>query len=1354
MLSSCRMDQMTAVNWVRSHIEESPDTSLPKQEVYEEYRTFCENSGHRPLSTADFGKIIKGVFPAVQARRLGTRGNSRYCYSGMRKKLELTSPSLPPLDAPIVKLGVDCLQTTCPGCPKSLLQGEDDHLQKAASHVICEWATGIANKTFANSLQLAQHLTNNKLVTKSSKSILIVQKHMGEVPRPDLTPEMRHRETNYHLKQTLQYRREIRKKQAEENQHRLHSSPVSSKHLTAEDNLSLQVMRTDKATQLEQRDVPAFSESSVGNSITLSESGESSTNPENHLSSSNASVGEGTNVASKESPSKRRFAPIQPKTPVRDTGAPMVLISPSAKNVNGQPMQLVVMNRQKVIPVQGISKLTSPQQMNVILQPGQNVFQSPVQSVSAMGNQTPVNVVNSPVVGNTVLSSPVIPANSIQSAIKSGQYVLVGNTLKQLRSGLQTVTNTSAAIRQNQGQPVACQKTGLSSQGITYNTGTSNVRSQNVTPVFFDRTAPASAPTLTSPVNVMTQASKLASPANILVRNASSALVHLPLSQSIATSDSSMLKTSVTFATQPMKLPSSVAVIGSDAFQGNHILSNASQSGVDPNKTAPSQFTVINSTLHANKLEKGTPAGRTIKTGNVVQSDVGRCVGGSSKASILQNSGSKTVASLLKNAQAFSSLASSSVALPKLAVPSTAVVDSSTNLVLAQVQNLSRQQDGNKVQHYVIQATAGDAGNPALSNERNALTSAMGSIGPVIVNSQELSSLQQRSILTDILTEQGNIQQQANKGGLALETISVEDANVLNQLVTQPSVSLLTDADHSNNTMLMVSGMSAATMLPHKSKSPDTQLISQLPQSSLAIRTSQNQQTDVSVSLPLRQVSKMQQLTQIRASQPKMLERLLASENLSYISTPQNEIRSARSVPTTPIAELQSPPPHMMMRAQSAAIPVQQGGDSVPPSPVDGKSFAFTPINTIEFEGGESPLKPKHKPKPTHPTVRSALTQALVGNDVQEFNQSKSKGKRSQQSEFLTPNRKRRLSSNSKRVAAASPSAVQFQNQVQVRQNVTSPGTNQLTKQQSRFYIQTSQQGVNQGSAVGTGNIQIPSQFLGGSLQNQQATLQRRRNPSGPASSNVNMQMYGDAEIELLNLLNVNPSLQAMLDKKALQNRSQSVPLPEQPANRFSRLQLPTQPEVITNQNPVVSNQITSSQMQIIPVQLEDQVRQIHPTNGFTAKRNLTQDLLNLEVTEEDFAPETLLNTEINSGSNLQPSHSLGETNWSGEQVETSVATDTNVGSQLADFNMKYDEMTDQQNGNSNHLAPNQTLLPNQAFNDTSNSTASSISDGMMIEEFSDKMFQDIEDQGFELPPTPWQMGTSSTSLSTLECGI
>ena len=51
----------------------------------------------KALSTADFGKVMKQVFPCVRPRRLGTRGNSRYCYAGMRKKIKLEAPLLPDL---------------------------------------------------------------------------------------------------------------------------------------------------------------------------------------------------------------------------------------------------------------------------------------------------------------------------------------------------------------------------------------------------------------------------------------------------------------------------------------------------------------------------------------------------------------------------------------------------------------------------------------------------------------------------------------------------------------------------------------------------------------------------------------------------------------------------------------------------------------------------------------------------------------------------------------------------------------------------------------------------------------------------------------------------------------------------------------------------------------------------------------------------------------------------------------------------------------------------------------------------------------------------------------------------------
>ncbi len=38
---------------------------------------------------------MKQVYPQVRPRRLGTRGNSRYCYAGLKKKLKLEDPFTP-----------------------------------------------------------------------------------------------------------------------------------------------------------------------------------------------------------------------------------------------------------------------------------------------------------------------------------------------------------------------------------------------------------------------------------------------------------------------------------------------------------------------------------------------------------------------------------------------------------------------------------------------------------------------------------------------------------------------------------------------------------------------------------------------------------------------------------------------------------------------------------------------------------------------------------------------------------------------------------------------------------------------------------------------------------------------------------------------------------------------------------------------------------------------------------------------------------------------------------------------------------------------------------------------------------
>ncbi|KAG5856523.1 hypothetical protein ANANG_G00008840 [Anguilla anguilla] len=74
-------DQLHTCTWIRSHLEEHADTCLPKQDVYEMYKGFCDNLQYRPLSAANFGKIIRDIFPNIKPRRLGGRGQSKYPFT-------------------------------------------------------------------------------------------------------------------------------------------------------------------------------------------------------------------------------------------------------------------------------------------------------------------------------------------------------------------------------------------------------------------------------------------------------------------------------------------------------------------------------------------------------------------------------------------------------------------------------------------------------------------------------------------------------------------------------------------------------------------------------------------------------------------------------------------------------------------------------------------------------------------------------------------------------------------------------------------------------------------------------------------------------------------------------------------------------------------------------------------------------------------------------------------------------------------------------------------------------------------------------------------------------------------------
>ncbi|OWR43855.1 hypothetical protein KGM_208661 [Danaus plexippus plexippus] len=132
-----RAELQQTVTWIQTHLEVDPDVSLPKQDVYDEYIAHCMTSNMKPLSTADFGKVMKQVYPSVRPRRLGTRGNSRYCYAGLRKKVKLEVPQLP-------NLGESTKEPSVPS--------------RENERIICDWAESKLGVKFMNISELSRHL--------------------------------------------------------------------------------------------------------------------------------------------------------------------------------------------------------------------------------------------------------------------------------------------------------------------------------------------------------------------------------------------------------------------------------------------------------------------------------------------------------------------------------------------------------------------------------------------------------------------------------------------------------------------------------------------------------------------------------------------------------------------------------------------------------------------------------------------------------------------------------------------------------------------------------------------------------------------------------------------------------------------------------------------------------------------------------------------------------------------------------------------------------------------------------------------------------------------------------------------
>ncbi|XP_075388662.1 DNA-binding protein RFX2-like [Tenrec ecaudatus] len=74
------------LQWLLDNYETAEGVSLPRSSVYSHYLRHCQDHKLDPVNAASFGKLIRCVFMGLRTRRLGTRGNSKCHYYGIRLK--------------------------------------------------------------------------------------------------------------------------------------------------------------------------------------------------------------------------------------------------------------------------------------------------------------------------------------------------------------------------------------------------------------------------------------------------------------------------------------------------------------------------------------------------------------------------------------------------------------------------------------------------------------------------------------------------------------------------------------------------------------------------------------------------------------------------------------------------------------------------------------------------------------------------------------------------------------------------------------------------------------------------------------------------------------------------------------------------------------------------------------------------------------------------------------------------------------------------------------------------------------------------------------------------------------------
>ncbi|KFM65036.1 DNA-binding protein RFX7, partial [Stegodyphus mimosarum] len=152
---------------------------------------------------------MKQIFPSVKPRRLGTRGNSRYCYSGLRKKVDVKPPKLPYLNSD--------------NCDTSEENGITE-ITTAACHLIFEWAEKLLGIKFTSLKELAAYLLENMCVDNRSvaafKILLDSSPQLLEKGLSNCEGGVKKSEAQIHLQRKIQEKELIKEQKKKLQEHR------------------------------------------------------------------------------------------------------------------------------------------------------------------------------------------------------------------------------------------------------------------------------------------------------------------------------------------------------------------------------------------------------------------------------------------------------------------------------------------------------------------------------------------------------------------------------------------------------------------------------------------------------------------------------------------------------------------------------------------------------------------------------------------------------------------------------------------------------------------------------------------------------------------------------------------------------------------------------------------------------------------------------------------------------------------------------------------------------------------------------------------------------------------------------